>query len=290
MKRCNRHLFSLQVCAHLGLLLLTTTIMTGQTFPQHTIGNSELRDISPPGTAQQYRLHIGLPASYGEKPDKHYPVLYLLDAYWDFPLVSAIYGNLSFDEVIPEFIIVGIGYQGEDPDYGFLRSIDMSPTPMAEEPQLGGAPVFLQVLQDSIIPWVEAEYRVDPSYRVLDGSSFGGLFGLYAMLEAPKLFQGIIASSPSVRYDEYFLFRKEAAFAEENEALNCRLFMSGAEEEWPDYLAAVEAFHQILSRRTYSGFVYKYRLIDGERHAGTKAEAHNRGIRFAFEPLAPESS
>lgn len=276
------------ILAFLGLALLTGT-MNAQSFPSHTIGNSELRDINPPGTKQQYRLHIGLPSSYGEKPDKHYPVLYLLDAYWDFPLVSAIYGNLRYDEVIPEFIIVGIGYQGEDPDYGFLRSIDMSPTPMAEEPQLGGAPVFLQVLRDSIIPWVEAEYRVDSSYRVLDGSSFGGLFGLYAMLEAPRLFQGIIASSPSVRYDDFYLFRKEAAFAEDNEVLNCRLFMSGAEEEWPDYLAAVEAFDRILSRRTYSGFVYKYRLIDGERHAGTKAEAHNRGIRFAFAPLAPEA-
>jgi predicted alpha/beta superfamily hydrolase len=122
---------------------------------------------------------------------------------------------------------------------------------------------------------------------VLDGSSFGGLFGLYAMLEAPTLFQAIIASSPSVGYDDYFVFRKEAAFAEKNDTLNCRLFMSGAEEEWPDYLAAIEAFNQILSRRTYSGFVYKYRLIDGERHSGTKAEAHNRGIRFAFAPLAP---
>jgi predicted alpha/beta superfamily hydrolase len=263
--------------------------MSAQPFPQHTINNSELREIDPPGTEQQYQLHIGLPYSYGDRPDKHYPVLYLLDAYWDFPLVSAIYGNLIYDEVIPEFLIVGIGYQGDDPDYGYLRSIDMSPTPVAEEPQLGGAPVFLQVLQESIIPFVESEYRIDPSYRVIDGSSFGGLFALYAMFEAPQLFQGIIASSPSVRYDDFYLFQKEAAFAEANESLNCRLFMSGAEEEWPDYLATVEAFNQILRRRTYSGFAYQYRSIDGERHAGTKAEAHNRGIRFAFAPLAPSA-
>jgi hypothetical protein len=29
-------------------------------------------------------------------------------------------------------------------------------------------------------------------------------------------------------------------------------------------------------------------LVDGERHSGTKAESYNRGVRFAFAPLAPQ--
>jgi len=29
-------------------------------------------------------------------------------------------------------------------------------------------------------------------------------------------------------------------------------------------------------------------VIDGERHAGTKPESFNRGMRFAFAPRAPE--
>jgi hypothetical protein len=36
--------------------------------------------------------------------------------------------------------------------------------------------------------------------------------------------------------------------------------------------------------------MYSFRLIEGERHAGTKAESYNRGVRFAFAPLAPSGN
>jgi hypothetical protein len=29
-------------------------------------------------------------------------------------------------------------------------------------------------------------------------------------------------------------------------------------------------------------------MVEGERHAGTKAESYNRGLRFAFAPIAPQ--
>jgi hypothetical protein len=51
--------------------------------------------------------------------------------------------------------------------------------------------------------------------------------------------------------------------------------MTGAGAESPAYLEAIERF------------VYQWRLLDGERHAGSKPEGNNRGIRFAFAPLAP---
>ena len=53
---------------------------------------------------------ILLPAGYKNNPDKKYPVFYYLDAYWDTPLVSAIYGNLIYDNRVPEMIMVGLSY------------------------------------------------------------------------------------------------------------------------------------------------------------------------------------
>jgi len=34
---------------------------------------------------------------------------------------------------------------------------------------------------------------------------------------------------------------------------------------------------------------YKFRIIDGERHAGMQIESYVRGLRWVFEPLAPET-
>lgn len=61
--------------------------------------------------------------------------------------------------------------------------------------------------------------------------------------------------------------------------------MTGATEEGPEFLAAVKRFDEQLAARKYAGFSYQFRLIDGERHGGTKPESYNRGVRFAFAPL-----
>lgn len=55
--------------------------------------------------------------------------------------------------------------------------------------------------------------------------------------------------------------------------------------EWPEFLQDIKRFHDQLQKRSYQGFTCQWRLIEGERHAGTKAESYNRGVRFAFAPL-----
>ena len=52
----------------------------------------------------QYRLLINLPMGFDK--NNSYPVIYLLDAQWDFPLISATYGQLYFDGLVPAAVIV----------------------------------------------------------------------------------------------------------------------------------------------------------------------------------------
>lgn len=261
-------------------------------FPVHSIGNSQLRDLPTSANGKDYRLYVAVPYSYEDEPDKTYPVLYLCDGYWDFTLINGFYGNLHYDKVIPEFIIVGLGYQGDDPDFATLRRDDYTPVPDPKDDpdgkSSGHAEAFLSVMKQEIIPFIEREYRVDPHYRVLAGSSLGGLFSLVAMYTAPDLFQACIAASPAAGWADDWLFDCEETFAESGRALNARLFVTGAEKEWPEFLAAIERFNDRLQTRRYPGWTYQWRLIEGEKHAGTKAESYNRGIRFAFAPLAPK--
>lgn len=97
--------------------------------PRHTLGNTELRALPRSANGREYLLYVALPYSYGSEPGRRYPVLYICDGYWDFTLLNGFYGNLRYDRVIPELMIVGIGYQGDKPDYENLRRYDYTPVP-----------------------------------------------------------------------------------------------------------------------------------------------------------------
>ena len=57
-----------------------------------------------------YELQIALPSRYSESK-KHYPVVYLLDANNDFPLVTSISRRLYQEDNLDPIIIVGISYK-----------------------------------------------------------------------------------------------------------------------------------------------------------------------------------
>ena len=260
-------------------------------FPPHTIANSQLRVLPPTPLDRHYQLHIGLPESYAKETARRYPVVYVTDAYWDFQKLDAIRGGLVYDRVVPEFIIVGLGYAGEGLDVGNLRRWELSPVPYGAGggAASGHAADFLKTIETEIVPFVEREYRADPSFRVLAGASLGGLFTLYSMYTRPDLFHGYVAATPAVVVGNDWLLGYEEAFAKANRTVQARLFVSGGGNEAPDFLGGILRFNQRIASRRMPGLAYEFRIIDGERQAGMQLEAYTRGLRFAFAPIAPES-
>ncbi len=252
----------------------------------HVIPGTEVVELPTPPGARRFQLHVSVPDSHAREPARRYPVVYLTDPQWDFTLVHATAGNLAVDQAIPECILVGIGYAGEGLDYDALRAGDLAPVvdSTMHEAAPGGlaADGFLRMLEHQIIPLVERSRPADPGRRVLLGSSLGGLFGLYAMLTRPGLFPATVAVSPAVVWGGGWLFGLEERFAASGGGLRGRLFLSGAEKEWPDFLAGIVRLEERLRTRAYPDLALQWRLIEGERHSGTKAEGFTRGLRFAF--------
>jgi len=255
-------------------------------FPPHTIPGSELRALPINAAGRHYQLSVGLPASYGKEAGRRYPVVYVTDGYWDFQKLDAIRGALVFDKVTPEFIIVGLGYAGENLDYGAMRAWELSPVPFG--PNTGHAADFLATIETEIIPFVEREYRADPAHRVLAGASLGGLFTLYAMYSRPDLFSAWVAVTPAVAVNDGWLLGYEEKFAQAGRELKGRLFASMGESENPGFLSAILRYNSRVASRRYPNLAYQFRIIDGERHAGMQLESYTRGLRFVFAPLAPE--
>lgn len=258
--------------------------------PAYTMPNTQIRVLPVTSEGRHYQLYVGLPDSYGKVPGKTYPVVYVTDGYWDFTKIVTMGGSLAYDRVAPEFITIGLGYAGDNLNYGDLRRWELSPVPFGDNGEASGhAAEFLDTLKTAIIPLVDKDYSTDKSYRVLAGSSLGGLFTLYSMLDSPGLFQAYIASSPAVTVDHDWLFQYEDKLAQSGVPEVGRLYVTVGGNESPEYLNGIIRFNQRLASRHRAGFDYSFHIVEDERHSATTFESYTRGLRFAFAPLAPET-
>jgi len=251
-----------------------------QAFPKVTIAGSEVRTLKSTSTGRDNELYIHLPSNYDRDKTRKYPVIYILDGQWDFKLMDSVLGGLVYDKFVPETILVGITYSGDNADYDGLRAMDYTPVAAQQVKGSGNGPNFLKFLKTELIPFIEANYRADPSRRVLQGSSYAGLFTLYAMFADPALFSGYIAASPAVPFGDRYAFKQEAEYARAHKELPVRLFLAVGGSE--GLTAPVQEFMRTLQSRGYKGLKLETRVIEGERHAGNKPETFNRGLRFLF--------
>jgi len=180
------------------LLLLAFAMNAYAQYPKVDIPGSEVRKITSKIVAgQEYELQIMLPGSF-KTSNKKYPVIYLMDSQWDFPLLKCLYGEHYFDGFVPELIVVGVTWGGVNPNPDSLRARDYTPTMETRLPQSGGADKFLSFMKNELFPFIETNYKADKNNRTLMGCSLGGLFTLYTLFTQPELFTGYAAASPAV--------------------------------------------------------------------------------------------
>jgi hypothetical protein len=285
-----------------ALAVLPLAAFSQESAPKHVVlENTELQNLHSAVTNRDYLIYIGYPDSYASHPERKYPVVYVTDGYWSFVKFQSIGSSLWYDQIVPEYIVVGIGYVGDKVDYNRERMFELSPSEQKEgyyartKVPTGGSRAFLTSIKSEIIPFVESHTRADPSFRVMAGTSMGGLFSLFAMYEEPGLFQGVISASPAVVWDNCWLFRRESelrnlALGEDSKGtyhVPARLFMSVGDGEWPSFTGGILAFNEIIKSGNYADFAYEFQVFPGERHGGSALTAFQAGIRFVFKPMMP---
>jgi hypothetical protein len=260
--------------------LLLHIATKAQTNPVVVPGSQRHTITSKIVSGQDYELQVMLPGSY-EKGNKTYPVLYLMDSQWDFPLVTALYGQQYYDGFIPEMIIVGITWAGPNANADSLRARDYTPTNDKRVPQSGGAANFLSFMKAEVFPFVESRFRADRNDRTLMGCSLGGLFTLYALFTEPGLFQRYVAAAPAVGWDNEALDRFEKQYAENKVSSPARLYacVGGVESNGPLF----QKFMAQLTSRRYKNLQIQKQVLENIGHSGTKGEGYERGLQYAFE-------
>ena len=235
------------------------------------------RQVELPGTklltirssivGRDYDLYISFPRSYNDTT-RRFPVVYLLDGQYDFPLVNGIYGDLYYDGFLPELITVGITWGGEHPNYDSLRTQDLTPTSIKEVPSTGNGPKFLASIKGELIPYIDSQYRTDKKDRTLMGSSLGGLFTLYTMFHETDLFTRYVLTSPAITWDNNVLSSYEESYHTQHTRLPARLFMAVSALEGSE--ATFGKFVDRLKSRKYHDLQIETSVLEGIGHAGSK--------------------
>ena len=277
-----------------------------------TVLHSEVRMLSSKDTGKNYRITISLPLGYGapageswpfsDMPPK-WPVVYVLDGNWYAGMVAGIIRPMAWCGSTTDAIVVGIGYpEDANPIEAVRESFtrrDFDLTPVRDEAveqamekahgrltPNGGAGRFLQFLKDELIPVIERDYRADPARRILVGHSYGGLFGLYAMFEAPDLFDSLILGSPTLTYGERWLFRHEAEIAQTHHWLPAKvyLFVGELEEDLNDTtMTDTLRMGAILQGRKYEGFSLLKQVFANQNHCEVAAPGIQWGLKQALK-------
>ncbi|MEN8227551.1 MAG: alpha/beta hydrolase-fold protein [Bacteroidota bacterium] len=297
----NHFYFVLIICA----LTLFQTPLCSQNeapvnqFPPVILERTEIRTLHSDIIGQDFELWISVPKSYSANDTIVYPVMYLLDPYRAFLIVKGFIDVITFPSAyIPEIIIVGIGYGGEDSEaminWALGRIRDMTPVRSTETEEIyrnrfealgidnvevhtGGASKFLEFIGKELFPFIGSNYRIDTQTRLLSGYSLGGLFGMYVLFHKPDLFNKYLIGSPSIHFKDGITFDYEDDYARKQSDLVADVFISAGELE-ESTSRNVKKMEELLSSQNYENLNLKTVIFDNENHITCYPAALSRGI------------
>jgi uncharacterized protein len=224
---------------------------------------------------------VRTPAGY-EVGKQRFPVLYLTDGDGHIAHTGATIEFLARNGRMPEMIVVGITNTDRTRDLSPTKATMPRPDGTPQEfPTSGGANNFLKFIETELIPKIEGQYRTQP-FRVLAGHSFGGLFALHAFLAKTDLFNGYIAVSPSMHWDNKYPVRKAAEFFKDRKELNKTLFVTLA-DEGGEMKSGFNEFRELLAKQHPKGFAWEAMLMEDEDHGSVVLRSHYFGFRKIFD-------
>ena len=276
-------------------------VQRGEGLP-YEISDTEVWDVPDPVSSRTYQVFVALPPSYGEQPHRRYPVLYVTDADYAFPVIKQISRRLNVERPnVEEFILIGLSYaKGEGGMQSRRR--DYTPTPNGPstapaDAEHGKAAAYAAYVRDQVLPFVAKRYRTDERRRLFLGHSYGALLGSEILFSEPHLFDGYILGSPSFWYDRRHMAEREKAYAAKHKDLPARVYMYiGEYEEMrpgdPRYAKDVNmvtdtrTMDRALRSRTYPSLRMETEVLNDEDHFTVAPRGFTRGLQYLLPATA----
>jgi predicted alpha/beta superfamily hydrolase len=281
-------------------LLAATGAVSAQAPLPYTLDNTEVRDIRAAGLKRDYQVYVALPDSYRDST-KNYPVVFVTDANYAFPIARNISQRLTKHAGMEETIVVGLSYAKGDTGM-FSRRRDYTPTvPRKHDYRsdmpgrkvaLGEAPAYARFLADQVLPLIAKNYRADMKRKFFVGHSYGSLLGLQILFSEPRMFEHYILGSPSLWYDGGVMFDRAETYGERHRDLQANVFfgVGGLErlapgkkrsraEEDADTVADLRDFDAALKAHRYPNLRTQVKVFADEDHASVFPLVLTHGLR-----------
>lgn len=266
----------------------------------YVLENTEVRDIHAQALNRDYQIFVSLPKSYASEPGRRYPVLFVTDANYAFPLIRAIAARVgNHGKALDEFILIGLSYaRGDTPQYSRKRDYtptangDHDATDMPGRPFVfGQADGYQAFIKTEVFPFVARTYRADMTRKIYAGHSYGGLLGINILLSDPQMFDSYIIGSPSLYYDHFHMAVRERAYAAGHKDMPAHVYMAagGFETIKPgrryntgtDTVAEINDLTGTLKSRGYPNLHIDTETIQDEDHLTVFPALITRGlVRF----------
>lgn len=269
----------------------------------YRLDRTEVLDIRARDLKRDYQVFVALPDSYRDPGQQqlHYPVLFVTDANYGFPVVRNIAQRLNKHAGMEEVIVVGLSYAKGDAAM-YSRRRDYTPTVPRDHgyqsdmpgraPEFGEAAAYGRFVATEVFPMIAARYRADMNRKVFIGHSYGSLLGLHILLTNPRTFEHYILGSPSLWFDHGVLFGREKNYATTHKDMPASVYfgIGGREtlaagkkrsrsEEDADMVADLREFDNKLKSRRYPGLKTRLEVFAGEDHASVFPFLLTHGLR-----------
>lgn len=249
--------------------------------------NTEAQLFHSTRVDQAFQIGVWLPFSYATHPEQSYPVLYVPDGEYAFPLAVGLMPTLMGSGEVPEMLIVGIAYHGITGwgEFGVLRDRDFCPQPFQSPPYQTRHAQYTRFFQEELFPLIEAQYRAAPQERALFGFSSAGFFTLHMLFTQPGMFRRHVAASctwPGA--GEYFLqCAQQYAQLPTSPAALYLAVGSDDEGQRPGFTKLTET----LANGSYPNLHLVSQIFAGEGHsAGVIGNAFLQGLKAVFRKMA----
>jgi predicted alpha/beta superfamily hydrolase len=266
----------------------------------YVLDNTEVRDLRAAALKRDYQVFVALPDSYRDSR-RSYPVLFVTDANYAFPLARSITQRLAKHAGMEETIVVGLSYAKGDTGV-YSRRRDYTPTvPRKHDYRsdmpgravaLGEAAAYSRFLGDQVLPLIAKHYRADMKRKFFVGHSYGSLLGLQILLTEPRMFEHYILGSPSLWYDRGVMFDRFETYGARHRDLQANVFfgIGGLErlaagkqrsraEEDADMVADLRDFDAALKAHRYPNLRTQVKVFADEDHASVFPLVLTHGLR-----------
>ena len=226
-------------------------------------------------------IQVKMPNDYKPGSGQKYEVVYILDGEWYYDLVPFTYNFAESAKYLPKSIFVLIRNRYLN---GLnLRGRDFSPTKVPQDPLSGGADQFYNFVTKEVVPYIESKYPTN-GQRTLVGSSFSGLFSVYAFLKNPAFFQSFVASDPNINWDNSYVTKIAGKMLDSLSQSAGTLYIGGLTRTYRDM--GIQGFDSVLQVRAPESLHWKCVAYPDESHYSVQLKAFYDAFRFSHRGYA----